>query len=159
MKAFIERAAWLYATVGGVGMLRPAPGTWGSIPGFLMAWWATHSGWPMGWVALATVIALCLAIPAATITARKMQKKDPGSIVADEAFAVPVGVWPLMASGITDWRWWSCAFVLYRILDILKPWPARQLERLPEGTGIVVDDVASAAWCGLLVWLALRWWG
>ncbi len=148
----IHLLAFLYATVGGSGLLRPAPGTWGSIPGFLLFAAMAAADWSAWAIALWTALTLALAVPASDLIARRMGAKDPGSIVADETFAVPLALWPLLALPSIPWPWWLGAFLLYRLFDIWKPWPARQLERLPGGLGIVMDDVASAAWCGLLLW-------
>lgn len=147
-RSFLQWVAFLYATVGGSGLLRPAPGTWGSIPGFLIFWGMLAGSWPAWIIALFTLVTLALAIPAADMTAQIMDKKDPGAIVADEAFAVPLALWPLAWLPAVHWMWWLIAFILYRVFDILKIWPANRLEQLPGGLGIVIDDVASALWCG-----------
>lgn len=88
-----------------------------------------------------------------------MDKKDPGAIVADEAFAVPVALWPLALLPSISWIWWLVAFGFYRLFDIIKIWPARQLEQLPGGVGIVIDDIASAIWCSLVLFLLVTWLG
>jgi len=159
-KTALDWLAYLYATVGGIGLLRPAPGTWGSVPGFLIFAGLLAIAMPTWAIALFTLVTLALSIPAADRTARIMDEKDPGAIVADEAFSVPVALWPLAFLPSISILWWLVAFVLYRFFDIVKIWPARQLEKWPGGLGIVIDDVASAVWCsavlGIAVWFAVN---
>lgn len=80
--------------------------------------------------------------------------KDPGPVVWDEIATVPL-VFLLWPSGIT-WLWLLVGFGLHRLFDITKPPPCRQLERLPEGLGVMVDDVAAAGYAAI-VYAGLRW--
>jgi len=150
------RLAFLYATGLGVGLLRPAPGTWGSLLGFLLFALILTLAWPVWTVVLFTLLTLALAVPASDDAARQLGKTDPGSVVADEIFAVPIALFPFLFLQSIHWPWWIIAFILYRLCDILKPWPARQLERLPGGLGIVADDIAAAFWCAILLTTALH---
>lgn len=141
--------ATIVATFGGVGRLRPGPGTWGSATTVLLWWlvarWIAPAWqpWAAGVLALAAVLA---GIPAATQVARASGRKDPQFVVIDEVagqlitlIAVPVA-----------WQSLLLGFILFRGFDIVKPPPVRQLERLPEGVGIVVDDVGAGLY-GLAV--------
>jgi phosphatidylglycerophosphatase A len=94
------------------------------------------------------VLAIALGIPAATRVARAVSLKDPQFIVIDETAGQLI---TLIAAPLT-WKSLLAGFILFRIFDILKPPPVRQLERLPEGTGIVLDDVAA----GLLALAAMQ---
>jgi phosphatidylglycerophosphatase A len=84
-------------------------------------------------------VTLVLGIPAATIVARESGREDPGFVVIDEV----AGQWIALLFSPVDWRHGLIALVLFRLFDITKPFPARQLESLPGGWGIVLDDVAA----------------
>ena len=101
-------------------------------------------------------MAAVLAIPgtwAADVTAREIGRKDPGLVVVDEV----VGQWITLAGAMTlNWKAWLAAFIPFRLFDIWKPPPVRQLERLPGGIGIVADD-AMAGIYGAVVLFAMGW--
>ena len=147
----------------GIGRMRPAPGTWGSLLG--VAWTAallsTGSPWAYGLGAMAGVM---VAIPVCTAAERLLEAHDPPSVVIDEVVAMPVAfgghviLWMASGAGLPSWAmipaWWpylAAAFVLFRILDIAKPWPIRALQRLPGGHGVVLDDVAAALMAAALL--------
>jgi phosphatidylglycerophosphatase A len=134
--------ALLVATFFGIGRLRPGPGTWASAATVLL--WAALCFALMP--ALRTPIAIALAllvvligIPAATKVARGSGIKDPQFVVIDEVAGQLVA---LIAVPFA-WKSFLAAFILFRVFDIVKPPPVRQLEALPDGTGIVLDDVAA----------------
>ena len=136
--------AWTIATFFGAGFGKPGPGTWGSVAAVLL--WAIYSALahpaPRSLlIALAIGIALSIAfgVPAATIAARESGGHDPGFVVIDEV----AGQWIALVFSPFGWRNALIALVLFRLFDIVKPPPARQLERLPAGWGIVFDDVAA----------------
>jgi phosphatidylglycerophosphatase A len=141
--------AWTVATFFGAGLGKPGPGTWGSVAAVLL-WgafaWGMHPSPSVLFTALIAGIILSIAIgvPAATIAARESGRHDPGFVVIDEV----AGQWIALLGSPADWRHALIALVLFRLFDITKPFPARQLERLPEGWGIVFDDVAA----GLYAW-------
>ena len=101
-------------------------------------------------------LALLLAIPgtwAADVVARESGRKDPQIVVVDEV----VGQWMTLAGVIVlNWKSWLLALALFRLFDIWKPWPVRQLERLPRGLGIVADDAMAGVY-GALVLFAAGW--
>ena len=150
--------AWTIATFFGAGLGKPGPGTWGSVAALLL--WAAFARLlhPAPGTLLLTLIAgivlsIALGVPAATIAARESGRHDPGFVVIDEV----AGQWIALLGSPADWRHALIALVLFRLFDITKPFPARQLERLPEGWGIVFDDVAA----GLYAWgvaAVLRIW-
>jgi phosphatidylglycerophosphatase A len=150
--------AFAVATFFGAGRLKPGPGTWGSVAALLLwagAEWALHpSRGAMALMLLGGIaLALIVGIPAATIAARESGREDPGFVVIDEV----IGQWIALLGCPFDWRHALVALLLFRLFDITKPFPARQLERLPEGWGIVFDDVAA----GLYAWgvrCLLRLW-
>jgi phosphatidylglycerophosphatase A len=103
---------------------------------------------------LALILALLLpAIWASTRTARLIAKKDPGIVVVDEV----LGQWlTLLGATILNWKAFVAAFLLFRIFDIWKPWPVRNLERLPEGSGIVADDLGAGLYAALILYIGGR---
>lgn len=136
--------AWTIGTFFGAGLLQPGPGTYGSVAAMLLWYMAAHLLQPsFGALAAGTLIAAIVVtlagIPAATIVARESGRKDPGIVVVDEA----AGQLLALIAVRPDWRHAVVSLLLFRIFDILKPPPVRQLERLPEGTGIMMDDVAA----------------
>jgi phosphatidylglycerophosphatase A len=147
--------ARLVATFFGIGNLRPGPGTWGSAAG-LLVWWAIAYQLPSATrtpavIALA-LIATLIGIPAATQVARSFGKKDPQFVVIDEVVGQLI---TLIAVPVT-WKTFLAGFILFRAFDIVKPPPVRQLERLPEGTGIVLDDVAAGLYALAVMQILLR---
>ena len=103
--------------------------------------------------AVAALAATLIGIPAATIAARESARKDPGFVVIDEV----AGQWIALIVMRPDWRHAALALLLFRAFDIWKPWPIRRLEQLPEGTGIMLDDVAAGI-LAMLVGFALSRW-
>ncbi|HTW48972.1 MAG TPA: phosphatidylglycerophosphatase A [Acidobacteriaceae bacterium] len=153
------RWAWTVATFFGAGLLKPGPGTWGSLAAAALWYFAVRAAHPSPAIAIVgtiagVLIATAIGIPAATLVEREAGHTDPGFVVIDEV----AGQWLVLAAAPFDLAHAILAFVLFRFFDIVKPWPARQLERLPAGTGIVVDDLAAGVW-GLLAMLLVRhWW-
>jgi len=149
-----RKLGFIIATWFGCGYAPIGPGTAGSAAAILIAWAFQYRhpfnpAWFLVWAAGATLI----GIPAATAVARALKTKDPGIVVVDEV----AGQWlTLAAAPMFNWTTAIAAFVLFRLFDIWKPPPVRQLERLPEGTGIVVDDLMAGIY-GALVLLLARW--
>jgi phosphatidylglycerophosphatase A len=147
------RWAWLLATWFGAGLLKPGPGTYGSVAAMLLWYFAAHIFHPtVSQLAFATaaaaITATLIGIPASTIVARESAREDPGFVVIDEV----AGQWFALIAIRPDWAHALLALVLFRLFDIWKPWPIRRLEALPAGTGIMLDDVAAgllALLCGL----------
>ncbi len=147
--------ATLTATLFGTGYLRPGPGTWGSAVTVLL-WGAlaysipSKERTPLG-IALA-VLVIVIGIAAATQVCRASGKKDPQFVVIDEVAGQLIA---LIAVPLT-WKSFLTGFILFRAFDIIKPPPVRQLERLPDGTGIVLDDVAAGIYALLVMQILLR---
>jgi len=146
--------AALIATFFGIGRLRPGPGSWASAATVLL--WAAlaHTLAP----ALRTPIAIALAIaitligiPAATQVARGSGIKDPQFVVIDEVAGQLVALVALPLA----WKSFLAGFILFRVFDIVKPPPVRQLEALPDGAGIVLDDIAAGLYALGIVHLLL----
>lgn len=137
--------AWAVGTVCGAGLVGPAPGTNGSAIAAL-AWWAIapHLHGMDARVVLGGLIVLATAIgiPAATRVAREAGKTDPGCVVIDEV----AGQWLTLLLAPAGWKTVLAGFILFRVFDVLKPFPLRRLERLPQGWGIVVDDLGAGVY-------------
>jgi phosphatidylglycerophosphatase A len=146
------------ATWFGAGLLKPGPGTYGSVAAMLL-WMAAAHGFHADAVALAlgtaaaALAATLIGIPAATIVAREAGREDPGFVVVDEV----AGQWIALIAMRPDWTHAVLALVLFRLFDIWKPWPIRKLEALPEGIGIMLDDVAAGALALTVGLLLARW--
>jgi phosphatidylglycerophosphatase A len=140
------------ATVGGVGWFPVAPGTAGSAAGVVI-YLLSH-----GWSAPAQV-ALLLGITlvgwwAAGVAETEFKKEDPGPVVIDEVAGQLV---TLLLTGV-GWRGAIAGFFIFRVLDILKPFPARRLERLHGGLGIMADDLMAGAYGWALMMALVRDW-
>lgn len=149
-----SRGAWgvaapLIATAFGAGYSPLIPGTAGSVVG-LATFVALHRLSPL-WQVIVTVAVCAVGVVAATYTATRVGKKDPGIVVIDEV----VGQWiSLLFLPFTPAT--ACVgFVLFRIMDIVKPWPARDFEALPGGLGIMADDVMAGIYANLVLRIAL----
>ena len=148
-----ERAMLTVATMGPCGHAPAAPGTFGSAAGLLLFWGVRASG--SAAVEAAVLIAVtAIGVAAATRAESVSGRRDPGLIVIDETAgmlltlaAVPVGL-----GGA------AVGFLAFRLFDIVKPFPARQAERLPGGWGVMADDLVAGLYAQallrLLMWLA-----
>jgi len=135
--------------------MRPGPGTWGSAVTVVL-WAAISHALPVSMripanIALAIAVTL-IGIPAATQAARATGIKDPQFVVIDEVAGQLIA---LIAVPLA-WQTFLAGFILFRAFDIVKPPPVRQLEKLPEGTGIVLDDVAAGIYALIVMQLLLR---
>ncbi len=147
----MTRFAVIVATWFGCGYFPWGPGTVGSLAAVAIAAWLhfyLHAG--RGVLLLLTAALLFPGIWAATQTARFAGRKDPGLVVVDEV----LGQWVTLA-GATVWnaKAFVAGFVLFRLFDIWKPWPIRKLEQLPEGVGIVADDLAAGVYGALILYI------
>jgi phosphatidylglycerophosphatase A len=134
------------AAVGPCGFAPVAPGTIGSFAGLALVWLLRANGW--GWLEPGLLaVVLSVGVLASQVTETVYQRRDPGVIVIDEVagmlvtlMAVPVGVGGAVL-----------AFALFRVFDILKPFPARHAERLPGGWGVMADDVIAGIYAQLVL--------
>ena len=150
--------AWGVGTFFGAGLIKPGPGSWGSAAAALL-WLAVGASFHpseamLSWFTLSAAAgALAIGIPAATIVERESDRPDPGHVVIDEV----AGQWIALVHVRVSLSHLLAAFLFFRLFDIVKPWPARQLENLPAGWGIMLDDVAAGVYA-LLLMQALQHW-
>ncbi|MFW8634609.1 phosphatidylglycerophosphatase A [Cribrihabitans pelagius] len=141
------RAATLIGTVFGVGYLRPAPGTWGSLAALPMAYGLHQLG---GFLLLAAATLICFAagVWAAEVMTRGKEDLDPSEFVIDEVAGQFTALWaisyPAWAHDIdiaAMWPGWIAAFVLFRIFDMWKVGPVGWADRQKGATGVMMDDI------------------
>ena len=154
----------------GVGYMPIAPGTWGSLVGvaiYLMIRLASVElfrridpkgtglsleGLFLTIELLAILLVTVAGIWAASRVERRERKKDPGKVVIDEVAGQLIALLPIGLTLTASWRVWAvAAFFLFRLFDIVKPYPARKWESLPSGLGIVADDLAAGAYAAIVV--------
>jgi phosphatidylglycerophosphatase A len=152
----VTRFAVFVATVGYCGYFPIAPGTVGSAAGLLvyaLVWWTQSTLLEAGLIAGLFV----LGTWAATIAEGYFGGVDPGPIVIDEV----VGMLITLAFMPVSWRGALAGFVLFRIFDVIKPYPAGRFERLHGGLGVMADDAMAAVYGNLslrlLVWALPAW--
>jgi phosphatidylglycerophosphatase A len=147
----MKRLAIGIATTGGLGYAPIAPGTFGSAAGVAIYFLTTHWNLPAQ-VALAAAVTV-VGIWASGIAAVFFGRSDPSQVVIDEVAGQLV---TYLGTGV-GWKGAIVGFLLFRALDIVKPWPANRLEALHGGVGIVADDVMAGLYgCAMLhalIWL------
>ncbi|MCA9311618.1 MAG: phosphatidylglycerophosphatase A [Phycisphaerales bacterium] len=150
-------------TAGGLGFMRPAPGTWGSLPPAGLAWLLMLFGATDTVVVLALAATLVIACVACVLfgayAETRFGRKDASQVVIDEVAGQAIATAPvpflLLGAGL-DAFWGisvlvGASFILFRLLDIVKPPPARQLEGLSLGWGVLLDDVFAGVYAALLL--------
>lgn len=158
--------ASLVATVFCIGKIPVAPGTWGSLPAFPIAFLAFfcfgHAGY---WLLPLIILGVYVAGAYATkIYMERTGKQDPGEIVVDEVVGQLITLYmaaPVMASlpdhgGAGGYAVLLACFALFRLFDITKPWPIRWFDRNVKGAhGVMVDDVLAGVFAGLALYLGV----
>lgn len=145
----INRAALWVATGLGIGLVTPAPGTVGGAWGLLLVPVVVQQPCLPCQLTLAAILVAAAMWICERARRALDNAKDPQAIVLDEIVALPL---VFVMQGELTWRLLAAGFLLFRVCDIAKPWPARRAEELPGGVGIVADDVVAAGWA----WLVLR---
>ncbi|HOQ05018.1 MAG TPA: phosphatidylglycerophosphatase A [Anaerohalosphaeraceae bacterium] len=148
-----------FATSFGLGRLPAAPGTFGSLPpvilyqgfGFL---WPAANAYAM---AAVTILFSWFCVQFAPAVIRRTGQSDPREVVADETAGQALTLLAIALMGPSH----ICntavlGFVLFRLFDIIKPWPIRKFETLPAGWGILTDDLAAGLYAAALAFLAIR---
>ena len=140
-----SRLALVFATGFGSGYSPIAPGTAGSAVGLLFVWGMSFLSWPMQ--VAATIVVAAVSMLAADVTSRAVGLKDPGIVVADEI----AGMMVTMIAIPFNWKTAILGFLLFRVMDVLKPPPARQFEHFKGGIGIVADDLMAGVYAHLVL--------
>ena len=140
------------ATWFGCGYFPVGPGTAGSLAALAIAYaLSAIAHWRPIHFAFLSLAMLPVGIWAAGVAARELGRKDPQAVVVDEV----LGQWITLVGATTlNWKSWLAAFCLFRLFDIWKPQPARRLEALPSGLGIVADDVMAGVYGALVLFVA-----
>jgi len=137
---------WL-ATCGGLGYFPIGPGSLGAAVGLGLVVALARLPVPDLWVSAAVgagaIVILALGVPAATAAETYFGRKDPGHVIIDEVVGQMVA---LLANPRAGWKGLLGAYLLFRAFDVIKPFPARRLEHLRGGWGIMLDDVAAGVW-------------
>ncbi|MQY63819.1 MAG: phosphatidylglycerophosphatase A [Calditrichaeota bacterium] len=145
----MKTLATIIGTFGLTGYLKPAPGTWGSLAAALV-WWFAIPGYLAVQLAV-LVLASAAGIWAAGVIEHRSGQRDPSIVVIDEA----AGMWCALLGARQVWWYFLAAFLIFRLMDVLKPGPINRLQDLPGGWGIMLDDLAAGA-VTLVVMSAVR---
>ena len=150
--------ARLVATVGGIGLLRPAPGTWGSAAAIPAAW-LLHGvgGFPL--LLAATLAVIALGVWAVGAMTEGAADHDPSEAVIDEVAGMWIALMPLSAGlwfagaepWLFPWPGWVGGFLAFRLFDIWKPGPVGWADRMDTALGTVLDDVIAGLLAALCV--------
>ena len=148
-------AAQLLATIGGVGYLRPASGTWGSLVALPMAALLHFIGGPL-LLSVAVVATFFLGLWATAQVTMGEADHDPAHVVVDEVagqwvalLPLSFGAWHVGAPILALWPGWIAAFVLFRTFDILKPGPVGWADRRNTPLGVMLDDVIAGVFAAI----------
>jgi phosphatidylglycerophosphatase A len=141
-----DRAILFTAEGFGLGRIKPAPGTWGSL-------WGIPIGWLLGyydttwWMRLLIGAGMfVVGVPICGKGAELRKSKDPGSVVWDEMAAFPIVYAFVPIEGPNTWFTLVAGFIVFRIFDIWKPPPVHHCDNLMGGFGIMVDDTVAAVY-------------
>jgi phosphatidylglycerophosphatase A len=147
----------MIATFGGVGYLRPAPGTWGTAAALPVAW-GLHVLGGFWLLAIATLLAFGIGWWATAVETRGRTDADPSEIVIDEVVGMWLTLWPVslgaMMQGVPVsalWPGWVVGFLAFRAFDIWKPGPVGLADRMHTPLGVMLDDVIAGALATLVV--------
>jgi phosphatidylglycerophosphatase A len=165
--------SYFFATACGLGYLKPGPGTWGSLAGVAISIGIARLGyrpqpWPLNdmmppslgfWrdvrhptpiVYLLVLLVAAVGVYFASKVERHYGKSDPQFVVIDEVSGQLIALsFPFT---LLNWKSWLLGFILFRVFDIWKPFPARQAESLHGGWGIMADDWIAGIYAGLVLW-------
>lgn len=182
LRSAIGRWPWFTATAGGLGHMRPASGTWGSLPPVMLF---VGMGWCDAPIGAHIVVQLALSVAASVGCLRHggkveavVGRKDPGVVVVDEVAGmaatlvlavVGVAVVGSPASGGANMLGAALprtlmlavavgSFFWFRVMDVIKPPPARGLQRVPGGAGVLIDDLVVAPYSAIAVLVSLEIW-
>ena len=141
--ALVHSADWL-ATCFRIGYLPLAPGTWGSASAVIA--WRLLPEMDLFRLSLIVIVIFLVGVNASSIVSNKERDSDPSKVVIDEW----AGMWIALLMIPNEWVWLGIAFLLFRVFDIIKVYPANRFERLPGGWGIMMDDVVAGLYAGVV---------
>lgn len=148
-RPFAEQMVLFFAFGFGTGFIRPAPGTWGTLPGVVIAWWVMSQPW------LHVTVLILISLIGIWLCGRASQilgVHDHGGIVIDEI----AGVLLTLLFFEPTWLTLLLGFVWFRIFDIIKPPPIRQIDKhVRGGLGIMLDDWLAGVFAWIALWLTL----
>jgi phosphatidylglycerophosphatase A len=150
----VKRFCVFVASGFGLGLVAPfAPGTFGSLPGVALAY--AVCALPLWLQVVACAGFALLAVPFCDVAEKALGIKDDGRITADEWMLFPVA---LIGIPLASLPWWSMLvfFCVIRVVDIVKPWPARRLQSVPGGLGIVIDDFFANLYSLAINWAIVK---
>ncbi len=159
----------LLITTFGLGHMRPFPGTWGSIPTVVVAGILIAAGaGPIEHAVIYNLVLAAILVFFTLVCAIKgdeaeavFLKKDPSQVVADETAGQAISLMFLPQMSVaSNWRAAGTlllAFVAFRLMDIIKPWPAKQIQKYPGGWGVVLDDLMAGMYALIIVQVVTRW--
>lgn len=156
----INQLVLLFATLGPIGRKLPAPGTMGSLTGtFLVAYFTLGLGWSIQMIALAFIPLFLLGIPLCTRAETLLGYDDPGEVIWDEFVVIPIVFLPLSPIlerpiALETFIWITVGFLLFRFFDVKKPWVIQSAQKLPNGLGIMMDDLLAAGASSMVLWAA-----
>lgn len=157
----------VFLTAGGLGFMRPAPGTWGSLPSAGLVWLLLLLGASdtvvLGALAATLAIACATCVMFGNYAEQRFGRKDASEVVIDEVAgqAIASAPVPILIAATGPENFWAisvltgASFVLFRLLDIVKPPPARQLEGLPLGWGVLLDDLFAGLYAAIILWVGV----
>jgi phosphatidylglycerophosphatase A len=132
------------ATVFGIGYAPIAPGTCGSAAGLLLWWWLPASARVQ---AAAIIVIFVAGAWGGSVAERHFGRTDPGQVVADEV----MGMLITLFLNPVGWLGALAGFLLFRVFDVIKPYPANRLEQLHGGIGVMADDAMAAVYANLVL--------
>lgn len=147
----------MIATVFGVGLMKPAPGTWGSLAALPLAW-AIHTlgGFPA--LAMATLVVCVIGWWATAEATKGAADHDPSEIVIDEVAGQWIALWPVSAGAwhvgadiSALWPGWIAAFAFFRLFDIWKPGPVGWADKRHDAAGVMLDDIVAGVLAAICV--------
>ncbi len=151
----LSNPAIFIATWFGAGLLPLAPGTWGSLAALPFAWIIQlYFGWPG--LLVASIAVFAIGVWSADAYVRLSGREDPGAVVIDEV----AGQWLVLLPISPDPVLYAVGFVLFRIFDIFKPWPAGWADRnIKGGFGVMIDDILVAPYGAAILYAFSLIWG
>ncbi len=145
----------------GLGRLPIAPGTWGSLPVAvvfgLMSYFGISGALMLIALTIMTLAGCVVCVKCSSERIAATGNSDPGEVVADEFAGQAVTFMPVAIAGVCNiWVAALAGFLLFRLFDIVKPWPIRKLEKFPAGWGILLDDLLAGVYAGVVLLIGLK---